>query len=479
MQLTRRGWGLAGTGAFLAILAVVFAQPRLFVGAVGIGAWIVVQQYLFARGLSRTMDALSIEQVISQDRIVAERETTVALSVTLPSPSSLNIDVEITPPVSATGSSQEERHARLKRGDTEANAVTSITWSVAGSYEFPSPEFTLTDSVGLFRERLSRGPTPTVVVEPRGPHNVHVGEGGNQLMIAYGERQSGRRDAGLDPGELREYIPGDAAGRIDWKATARMNEPYVREYEVETDRVTALLVDHRAAMNEGPSGETKLDYARQVALSFVDSVDEFGDPLGYYAVGDAGVTERRQPGDGQYTLIKRRLRELHPTDEDPEDTTSHHDVASPATARNAASRLDGTTAFDTTLRPYFAITTTYIERIEDDPLFESTRAYLARLRGTVLTVVFTDDTHRAEVRETVKFARRSGGYVLVFLTPTVLFEPGGLADLEAAYERYRSFESFRRELSRLGRVSAFEVGPGDRLDAVLSSGQRRSTRTTQ
>lgn len=473
MQVTRRFWGIAGIGAFLAVLAVVLARPLLLVGAAGLGAWLLARQYVFVRALARTLEDIAIEQSVSQDRVVAGREASVTLSTTLPTPSPLDIAIEIVPPVSATGTTGDERTARLARGEDSASVVTPVEWTVAGTYEFAAPELTLTDPLGLFGERLARGPTPEVVVEPRGPHDVHVGEGGDQLMIAYGERQSGRRDAGLDPGELREYVPGDAAGRIDWKATARMSEPYVREYEVETDRVTALLVDHRETMNTGSPGETKLDYARQVALAFVDSVREFGDPLGFYAIGDAGMTDRRAPAAGQYSLVKRRLMELRPTDAELTDTQNSHTLDSPTAARHAAGRLGSTSAFETTLKPYFATTTTYIERIEDDPLFETARTHLPRLRGAVWTVLFTDDTRRAEVRETVKLARRGDGRVLVFLTPSVLFEPGGLADLEAAYERYRDFEEFRRELARLERVSAFEVGPGDRLDAVLSSGRRR------
>jgi len=61
----------------------------------------------------------------------------------------------------------------------------------------------------------------------------------------------------------------------------------------------------------------------------------------------------------------------------------------------------------------------------------------------------------------------------VFLTPSILFDPGGLVDLEAAYDRYVEFEEFRRDLARLPGVSAFEVGPGDRLDAVLATGRDR------
>jgi hypothetical protein len=51
-----------------------------------------------------------------------------------------------------------------------------------------------------------------------------------------------------------------------------------------------------------------------------------------------------------------------------------------------------------------------------------------------------------------------------------LFEAGELADLETAYGRYREFEAFRTELERLGPVVAYEVGPGDRLSTLLSSG---------
>ncbi|WP_049902584.1 DUF58 domain-containing protein [Halococcus agarilyticus] len=471
MQTTRRYWEIAGTGVFLAVLAVVFARPLLLVGAAGLGAWLLGQQYLFVRALSRTDADVTIDQTPSRDRVIAGNETTIALSARLARPSPLAIAVEMGLPATTAGTSSDDRTARLEPGDERTDAVVSAHWTVAGSYAFSTPTLTLTDAGGLFVERLSRGSTPTIVVEPRGPRNVHVGEGGEQLVVTYGQRRSGRRDAGLDPGELREYVPGDTANRIDWKATARLNEPHVREYEVETDRTTALLVDHRASMGDGPAGETKLDYARQVALSIVDSVREFDDPLGYYAVGNAGITDRRPPTAGQYAAVERRLRDLAPTVADA--TSADDETGSPAASRHAARRLSGQRTFETTLAPYFESTATYVERIEGDPLFETARTHVPRLSGTVWTVIFTDDTHRAELRETVELARRGDGRVLVFLTPTALFEPGGLADIEDAYERYRGFESFRRDLARLRRVSAFEVGPRDRLDAVLSSAGQR------
>lgn len=470
MQVTRRYWAVAGMGLLLAVLAIAFARPLLLVGAVSLGAWLLGRQYLFVRALSETTNAMTIEQFPAQDRVVAGNETPVTLAVSFARPAPLAIEIEVGLPVSATGTDADERTLDLAPGDEHADTVVTAQWAVAGSYELPQPTLTLGDADGLFIEQLSRGPTPSIVVEPQGPRNIHVGEGGEQLMAAYGRRQSSRRDAGLDPGELREYVPGDTADRIDWNATARLNEPYVREYEIETNRTTALLVDHRATMSDGPPGETKLDYAREVALTFVDSVDGFDDPLGYYAVGDNGITDRRPPTAGRYSDVRRRLRALDPTAGD----TTATEGDEPVTLRHTARGLTDRSAFERTLDAYLESTATYVERIEGDPLFETARIGLAGLSGTIWTVIFTDDSHRAELRETVRLARRGEGRVLVFLTPTALFEPGGLADLEEAYERYRQFESFRHDLARLRRVSAFEVGPRDRLDAVLASGSQRN-----
>jgi hypothetical protein len=98
---------------------------------------------------------------------------------------------------------------------------------------------------------------------------------------------------------------------------------------------------------------------------------------------------------------------------------------------------------------------------------------VGRLDGAVWTVILTDDSRPERLREAITVARRGGNRVLVFLAPSVLFESGGLADLEAAYDRYVDFEELRRDLAGLPGVSAFEVGPGDRLDAVLATGRER------
>lgn len=481
MRVTRRFWTVVGVGAVLVGGAVLFARPVLLGGAAVIGAWLLATQALFIGRLARLDDGLSIDQSVQPQRVPTDVNVQVTLSVTVDQESPLAFRVESNPPVTAVGSTQADRTLDITPRTREATANYLLQMPTAGAFTFDPATVTIGDSAGLFSETIDRGSTPTVEIQPRAPRHIHVGEGGQAVATAFGEHEVGRLGTGLEPAELREYQAGDAARRIDWKATARLGHPFVREFEAETDRTTALVVDHRTPLGHGPAGETKLDYLREVALAFIASTQELDDPLGLYTVGDDGLTGREQPeaGPQQYATIRTRLQTLRPiTGERVPDgetaTAADTTFRSPGDARRAADRLaTQDDAFSTTLHPYFETTSPYIERIKGDPLFRAVEVTLTRIRGPVWTVILTDDTNPAECRETVKLARRGEDQVLVFLAPSVLFEPGGLGDLEQAYDRYREFEEFRRDLAQLERVSALEVGPGDRLEAVLSSHRNR------
>ncbi|MFC6993629.1 DUF58 domain-containing protein [Haladaptatus sp. GCM10025707] len=473
MQVTRRFVEVSALGGFLALLAVVADQPWFLLGAAGVGAWLLAKQYVFLRALVKTEETLTVDQRVSRSRTPTDQPVQVTLTATRTQRTPLSLTVEANPPLTATGSSAPERALDISTVE-RASTTFDVEWGVAGRFEFDAPTLTATDDHGLFRETLSRGPQLTVTVEPRTPTNLHVGQGGVETAAAYGEHKAGKSGTGLDPAELREYQASDAAHDIDWKATARLNSPFVRQYEAETDRTMALLLDHRGTMATGHEGERKLDYVREVAASFVANANQYNDHIGLYTVGDGGVTNADAPASmaSHYRAIRSWLFDLEPTEADTGSATHSHD---PATARQQASQLsDDDSAFGQTLHPYFANTTTYIQRIDSDPLFATARTHIRRLKGTVWTVILADDSNPVELRETVKLAQRGDDHVLVFLTPTVLFEPGGLADMEAAYERYVEFEDLRRELSNLSRVEAFEVAPGDRLAALLTT--RRQAR---
>jgi hypothetical protein len=151
--------------------------------------------------------------------------------------------------------------------------------------------------------------------------------------------------------------------------------------------------------------------------------------------------------------------------------------SSPAKARYALATLDGDqSAFARRLRPFYAERQLYLERFGTRPLYSAVRTAIAHEQSPVFTVLCTDDSAPTELVETAKTASQNRSAVLVLLAPTVLYEQGGLSDVERAYERYVAFEELRRDLSRLDGVTALEVGPGDRLSAVLAAGRDRTAR---
>ncbi|WP_227356321.1 DUF58 domain-containing protein [Haladaptatus salinisoli] len=482
MEFTRHYVAGIGLGVFLTGGAVVLARPLLLGGAVGIFAWLLARQYLFVRTARETVENLSVTQSLERETVSRGEEVGVGLTAELPDTAAVRLDVEADPPVAAAGSDATERGATILTGDRAATTTYSVTMPVAGSFEFAAPTVTLTDRANLFRTAVTAGEARTITVDARAPEDIHVGIGGERVAGEYGEYKTSGRGIGIDPEEIREYVPGDSLRRIDWKATARLAHPHVREFEPQIDLRTAILIDHGESMATGAEGRTKLDYARQVAISLVSYAFSEGEPLGLYAVDESGLTAKHPPSANRshYVTVRRWLYGLDTSVSPATGVTPAPVRRSPARAQRAMDHLRADDSpFGTRLRPFFGESESYRRRVETDSLYDVTRTELVRLRGTVVTVLLTDDTNRSEVSETVKLARRRNDAVLVFLTPSVLFAETGVADVENIYDRYVNFESFRRELAGLNGVQAFEVGPRDELERLLeAAAHRRRTTTT-
>jgi len=498
MQPTRRYWATIFLAGFQALGAVVLGSPVLLVGAAVVLGWVVARQYRYVRALQQAVASLSIERTLSQSVVASDDTVAVALTVERPV-TVLDLSVTASPPLSATGASEEARTVQFDESDgrgsetseddgddIDSNPDTASTtfelkFPVAGEFEFGQPVLTSTESLGLFSSQVPVGATETLTVEPRAPRDMHVGEGGDQIASGLGNRTADRHGSGIEPETVRQYVPGDEVRRIDWKATARLNHPHVREFERRVDPSTILYVDHRGSMAAGPDGETKLDYAREVALAFVNSAHSLNSRLGLATVGDDGMTDQYSTRSGaeQYVTLRQILQGLRPTGDRLSDWRTRYTRWTPDDTHRAAARLaDDGSPFGSTLAPFLDARVSYVSRVDAAPLSAAVGRTSAGTSDAMWPVIITDDSHPSDVREAVTTARRDVGNVMVFLTPSILFESGSLADLDAAYEAYTEFESFRRSLGRLEHVSAFEVAPGSKLATVLEARTGKRVRST-
>ncbi|MFB9808971.1 DUF58 domain-containing protein [Haladaptatus pallidirubidus] len=87
------------------------------------------------------------------------------------------------------------------------------------------PTVTLTDRAGFFQSSFEHGSTATVTVTPNRVESAEIGADGQHQLSSLGEHKHGKRGTGLEPAEVRQYVPGDTAQRIDWKVTARLSTP--------------------------------------------------------------------------------------------------------------------------------------------------------------------------------------------------------------------------------------------------------------
>lgn len=474
MRFTRRFRAAAGTSVVLGAFAAITGKPVLLAGGLLLGAWLVGATYAFVHSARAAAGALDLDASVAPATIRADGETTVTVTGARTS-GTPRLPVSVECPLPAVGEPIDGDPAFTMTPEAEQDGTTvPLTVPVAGRFEVGPCQLTVTDSQGLFETTVTTATSANLTVRPRRPQHIHVGEGGRRVATAYGEHETGRGGAGLEPAELRQYIPGDPTSRIDWNATARLGEPYVREFEAQVDRETLLVVDHRAAMGVGRPGETKLDYGRELALAVVDSADALADPLGLVTVGDGGATTQQGPGatEAHFQRVRTRLTDLVPTGAQ----GPRSNPLDPGRARAVTSRLaEEESPFADALGPLLADSEAYVRRVREDPLLGAVEAALARRSRTELAVVVTDETGRTELRETARLLRRQGVRGVFYLLPGPLYDPGGLADLEEAYAAYVDFEEFRRELAGVTGVTAFEVAPEDRLGAVLSARRERPT----
>jgi uncharacterized protein (DUF58 family) len=108
------------------------------------------------------------------------------------------------------------------------------------------------------------------------------------------------RGQGLDLAELREYQVGDDVRYIDWNVTARMQTPYVRQYNEDRELTAWFLLDLSPSVDFGTATSMKRDVLVDVVGLLARLLTRNGNRVGAILYGGAvqGVIPA-QTGRGQ------------------------------------------------------------------------------------------------------------------------------------------------------------------------------------
>ncbi|MEN9975396.1 MAG: hypothetical protein RLZZ282_1402 [Verrucomicrobiota bacterium] len=95
-----------------------------------------------------------------------------------------------------------------------------------------------------------------------------------------GKHRSPHRGSSVEFAEYRKYVPGDDTRRLDWKAFARSDRFYIKEFEADTNLRAYFVIDASGSMNFAGKGETKIEFARKIAASLAYLLVNQGDAAG-------------------------------------------------------------------------------------------------------------------------------------------------------------------------------------------------------
>jgi len=470
MEVTSRWWTIVGLGVVLIVVGVLAERLVLIVGAAGIGAWLLATALNAVREFTRLDDTLAITYESSMTDAFVDGRAMVTLTANRPAPASnteLGVQCELPPGVSTRVG---DRKVSLDAGATAAETTFNVGFPIAGTFRFPAPLLEFDDPFGLYKETVRRGAPPVVTVRPRTP-TLHVGQGGDAVRGAYGEHSADQAGPGVTTRELRQYVAGDALRQIDWKATARLGEPYVRETEGETDRPARRRLRPPTAHGGGLRRRDDARLRTGVRAWYRGGCCGCRRPDRSVDGRQQGVTTRIHPNTSPetYDRIESTLFGLDST-----ASATAPLARSAGDAQRISSRLDGDETFDSVLQAYVSDTQSYVERLRDDPFVETVRELRSRFTTDTLLVLVTTDKDPVRLRETAKIVTQGGSSGLLFIAPGCLYEEATMSELDDAYDRYRTFEELRRELDGHPRLGAFEIAPGNRLNAVLA--HHRTTR---
>ena len=106
----------------------------------------------------------------------------------------------------------------------------------------------------------------------------------NDIMA--GEYVSAFKGRGMEFSEVREYQPGDDVRLIDWNVTARMNQPFIKEFIEERELTLMLLVDVSSSGSFGSDQKFKNEIAAEVASIIAFAAIKNNDKIGLIIFSD-------------------------------------------------------------------------------------------------------------------------------------------------------------------------------------------------
>jgi uncharacterized protein (DUF58 family) len=137
---------------------------------------------------------------------------------------------------------------------------------------------------------------------------IEIKTRGLTQQIFSGKYHSAFKGTGMAFSEVRAYSYGDDVRSIDWKVTARYNQPYIKIFEEERELTVLLLIDVSASNSFGSKSQLKSELITELSSVLAFSAIQNNDKVG--VVFFSSVVEKFIPPKKGTSHILRIIREM-------------------------------------------------------------------------------------------------------------------------------------------------------------------------
>ena len=143
---------------------------------------------------------------------------------------------------------------------------------------------------------------------------IEIKTRGLSRNIFAGEYHSAFKGRGIVFSEVREYQPGDDIRTIDWKVTARFNNPYIKLFQEERELTLMLIIDVSGSESFGSKQWFKREMITEIAAVLAFSAIQNNDKIGVIFFSDK-IEKFIPPQKGKMHVLQiiRELLNFEPT----------------------------------------------------------------------------------------------------------------------------------------------------------------------
>jgi uncharacterized protein (DUF58 family) len=279
---------LLSVAAWALVLAIASARADLFLVALPLlGA-------LATLARPRRAPEYALSHEIESDRLFEGERTAVTVTIVARSAIPLMEVLESLPAGSEVVGGRNRALFALRAGQT-VRWRYEIHCALRGLRELGRVEVRVRDRWALSTWAWCHVDAKAVHVYPRIaplrslPRPVHITQAsiGDYVSPALGE--------GIEPGDIREFAPGDRLKQVNWRASLRLGTLYVTQHHRERNAHVVIMLDTLAEVGRAP--DTTLDLGVRVAASLATGYLARKDRVGLINYG--GLIHWVRPGSGR------------------------------------------------------------------------------------------------------------------------------------------------------------------------------------